>query len=93
MNRIDRTGYFWDELGNWLSGNGWRESKEEEIEERNRNREAEREAELRNTYGKEEAERILEAEKNNPGFRFDSSDRKLTLENQIQLYLIEQNYK
>ncbi|NLY88149.1 MAG: hypothetical protein GX085_00780 [Firmicutes bacterium] len=37
--RIDPTGYFWDELGNLLSGKGWRESTEEEKAERRRNRE------------------------------------------------------
>ena len=99
---IDPSGYLLDELGNWISGRGWRESTDEEKAERKRNREEreeqQRKTEIQKRYGDKEAQRIFEAEENIPGFKFDLDyDSRFTLENQIQLYFtmsaLEEKYK
>lgn len=100
LTRIDPTGCFWDELGNLCRGEGWRKSTDEEKAERKRNREEQqRRTDIQKQYGDKEAQRIFEAEENNPGFKFDIAygARGLTLENQIQLYFtmsaLEEKYR
>ena len=86
MNGLDPTGHFWEELGNAVQGYGWRKGVSDGEKH---------EIDITRTYGAEEAQKILDYEKNISGFKFDLNDglHGRSLENQVQIFLYAEALK